>query len=323
MKTIVVDGLGDANPCPVRQVDPCASTPGNLRRDSLERHLVVEMTKPPPLYEGLSQLTDHYDALICDVWGVVHDGLRAYRESCDALARFRNEVGPVVLLSNAPRVLRDVKVQFERLGVPEACYDTIITSGMAARDDLARRTATGTVALFHLGPERDRGVFEGLTVALTNLQSASVVLCTGLFNDDVETPDDYQTMLGEMRTRNLSMLCANPDYLVQRGEKLVYCAGALAKAYEQIGGHAIYYGKPYRPIYDLALSAVGAATRPLAIGDGLNTDVKGANAAHIDALFIVSGVHAKECEPPTSARLQSVFERAGVSVIGSMRTLVW
>ena len=282
-----------------------------------------EMTTPPPLYDGLSQLAGHYDGLICDVWGVVHDGVRAYAESCGALKRFRNEVGPVVLLSNAPRVLRDVKMQFERLGVPEECYDAIVTSGMAARDDLARRAATEKVALFHLGPERDRGVFEGLPVALTDLQHASVVLCTGLFNDDVETPDDYHGMLGEMRTRNLSMLCANPDYLVQRGENLVFCAGALAKAYEKIGGQAIYYGKPYRPIYDLALSAVRTATRPLAIGDGLNTDVKGANTAHIDALFIVGGVHAKECQPLTSAHLQSVFEQAGVSVIGSMRTLVW
>ena len=298
--------------------------PGELLASfSLERHLVGEMTTPSPLYDGLLQLSGHYDALICDVWGVVHDGVRAYRESCDALTRFRNEIGPVVLLSNAPRVLRDVKMQFERLGVPEECYDAIITSGMAARDDLARRAAKEKVALFHLGPERDRGVFEGLPVALTDLQHASVVLCTGLFNDDVETPDDYRAMLGKMRTRDLLMLCANPDYLVQRGENLVYCAGALAKAYEQIGGHAIYYGKPYRPIYDLALSAVGPATRPLAIGDGLNTDVKGANAAHIDALFIVNGVHAKECQPVTSAHLQSVFERAGVSVIGSMRALAW
>ena len=282
-----------------------------------------EVTKPPPLYDGLSQLTGRYDALICDVWGVLHDGVHAYRDSCDTLTRFRNEVGPVVLLSNAPRVLRDVKIQFERLGVPEECYDAIITSGMAARDDLARRAEAGSVALFHLGPERDRGVFEGLPVALTDLQHASVVLCTGLFNDDVETPDDYQATLEEMHDRNLSMLCANPDYLVQRGENLVYCAGALAKVYEQIGGHAIYYGKPYRPIYDLALSAAGAARRPLAIGDGLNTDVRGANSAHIDALFIVKGVHAKECEPLTPAHLQSVFEGAGVSAIGSMRTLVW
>jgi len=319
-----VDGFADANPCSVRRVDPCASTPAEpLASLSFEQHLVVEMTTLPPLYDGLSQLTGRYDALICDVWGVVHDGVHAYRESCDALTRFRNEVGPVVLLSNAPRVLRDVKMQFERLAVPEECYDAIITSGMAARDDLARRAATGQVALFHLGPERDRGIYEGLPVALSDLQHASVVLCTGLFNDDVETPDDYQAMLGEMHSRNLLMLCANPDYLVQRGESLVYCAGALAKAYEQIGGDAIYYGKPYRPVYDLALAAVGAATRPLAIGDGLNTDVKGANAAHIDALFIASGVHAKECEPLTSAHLGSVFERAGVSVTGCMRTLVW
>src|SRR5690242_17460065 len=146
----------------------------------------------PPIYRGLSQFVGRYDALVCDVWGVIHDGVRAYDQACEALSRFRRDVGPVVLLSNAPRVLRDVIAQFERLGVPKDCYDAIITSGMAAREDLAQRSASGNVALFHLGPDRDRGVFEGLSVTLTEARHASLVLCTGLFNDDLETPDDYK-----------------------------------------------------------------------------------------------------------------------------------
>jgi HAD superfamily hydrolase (TIGR01459 family) len=227
-----------------------------------------------------------------------------------------------VLLSNAPRSVRDLKTQFARLGVPDNCYDEIITSGVAARQDLTDRSAAGELPIYHLGPERDRGVFEGLPVVCTDAGNAAVVLCTGLFDDDVETPGDYKSLLRDMRTRNLILLCANPDIVVQRGSKLVYCAGALAQAYEAIGGSVVYYGKPHRPIYDLTLKAI-KATRPLAIGDGLATDIKGANGAGIDALFIADGIHAKEVEPLTPGHLRSLFENAQVRVIGTMRTLVW
>ena len=281
------------------------------------------MTTPRPIYSGLSQLAGQYGGLICDVWGVVHDGLRAREESCAALARYRREAGPVVLLSNAPRVLQDVLAQFGRLGVPENCYDAIVTSGMAAREDLTRRAKMGPVSLFHLGPERDRGVFENLPITMSDVPKASVVLCTGLFDDDVETPSDYQSLLAEIRRRDLPLLCANPDIVVQRGERLVYCAGALAQTYEMIGGNVVYYGKPHPQVYDLVRGALKGVSAPLAIGDGLNTDIKGANAVAIDALFIASGVHASECEPMTPEHLQSVFDRAGVKVIGSMRALVW
>jgi HAD superfamily hydrolase (TIGR01459 family) len=277
----------------------------------------------PPILSGLREIADDYGALVCDVWGVVHNGLHAYESSCDALRRFRNGNGPVVLLSNAPRRVQDVKLQFARLGVPEDCYDAIVTSGVAARVDLAGRAGSGKLAMFHLGPERDRGIFEGLPIACTDVAHASVVLCTGLFDDDVETPDHYKALLTQSERRGLTMLCANPDIVVQRGDKLVYCAGALAQAYASLGGNVVYYGKPHRSIYELASASMKQAGRPLAIGDGLHTDIKGANGAGFDALFIADGIHRAEIEPFTPVHLQSLFEAAGVRVRGSMRTLVW
>jgi HAD superfamily hydrolase (TIGR01459 family) len=277
----------------------------------------------PPILSGLREIADRYDALVCDVWGVVHDGLRAHAPCCEALRRFRAGNGPVVLLSNAPRPVRDVKLQFARLGVPHDCYDAIMTSGVAAREGLAERARSRELAMFHLGPDRDRGIFEGLPVACTDVACASVVLCTGLFDDTVETPGHYKALLSQIRGRDLTMLCANPDIVVQRGGKLVYCAGALANEYELLGGNVVYYGKPHRPIYDLTLASAKGARKPLAIGDGLHTDIKGANGAGIDALFIADGIHGEEIEPFTPEHLQSLFARAGVRVCGSMRTLVW
>jgi HAD superfamily hydrolase (TIGR01459 family) len=276
----------------------------------------------PPILSGLRELADSYDALVCDVWGVVHNGLHAHAASCDALKRFRRN-GPVVLLSNAPRPVRDMKLQLERLGVPDDCYDAIVTSGVAAREDLARQAVAGKLAMFHLGPERDRGIFEGLPIACTEVAQASIVLCTGLFDDEIETPDHYKALLSQLKERDLTMLCANPDIVVQRGGRLVYCAGALAQAYESLGGRVVYYGKPHRPIYDLTFASLKGRRKPLAIGDGLHTDIKGANGVGIDALFIADGIHGEEIEPFTPAHLQSLFARAGVRVRGTMRTLVW
>src|SRR5262249_10546237 len=153
--------------------------------------------------------------------------------------------------------------------VPDDCYDAIVTSGAAAREALAQKTQRGRLRMFHLGPERDRGVFDGLSLETVPLELAEGVLCTGLFDDDNETPSDYREMFGTMRSRGLVMLCANPDRVVQRGGRLVYCAGALAEEYEGIGGQVVYYGKPHLPIYEFVTRAAGDPKRPLAIGDGL------------------------------------------------------
>jgi HAD superfamily hydrolase (TIGR01459 family) len=275
------------------------------------------------LLTGLSQIAAHYDTLICDVWGVLHNGATAHAAACVALKKFREKHGRVVLLSNAPRPPSDLEPQFERIGVPLDCYDTIVTSGGVAREDLARRAARGGLAMLHLGPERDRNVFAGLDVTLTDAAGAELVLCTGPYDDESEKPDDYADRLADLRARDLTLLCANPDLVVQRGGRLVYCAGALAQAYEKIGGKVVYYGKPHLPIYSHVRAVSGGAPRPLAIGDGLVTDIRGANAAGIDALFIADGIHGEDVAEFTEAHLEKLFAGAGVHAMAAMRALVW
>jgi len=277
----------------------------------------------PQLLTNLSTIAADYDALLCDVWGVLHNGVRAFDPACAALKAFRGKFGRVILLSNAPRPASDIEGQFARLGVPPDCYDVIVTSGGAAREDLARRAARGRLAMFHLGPERDRNLYAGLDIALSDVAGADIVLCTGLFDDEAETPDDYTDMLAAMKGRGLTMLCANPDLVVQRGGRLVHCAGSLARAYEAIGGTVVYYGKPHLPIYDVVRAVAGGAQRMLMVGDGLVTDVKGANAAGIDVLFIADGVHGEDVREFTQAHLAELFAAAGVHARAAMRTLVW
>lgn len=274
----------------------------------------------PQILAGLSDIASDYDALVCDVWGVLHDGRVANRGAVDALRRFRAERGRVVLLSNAPRPKRDLEAQFARYGVAKDCYDEIVTSGIATRLDLERRRPR---TMFHLGPERDRGIFEGLGIALTGVAEAELVLDSGLFDDDVETPDDYKDLLAQMKARGLLMICANPDWVVQRASKLIWCAGALADAYEKIGGEVIYYGKPMAPIYALVRAAAPGATRLLAVGDGLNTDIKGANRAGIDALFVADGIHGEDVRDMTQPHLAELFAKAGVTARAAMRSLTW
>jgi HAD superfamily hydrolase (TIGR01459 family) len=284
---------------------------------------MTSTVEPAPILHGLSEIAPDYDGVICDVWGVVHNGLQADLKACEALRRFRAERGRVVLLSNAPRPTDELLKQFERVGVPPDCYDAIMTSGLAARLDLAERVKRGRMRIFHLGPERDGGVYDGLDVELTDAAHCEAVLCTGLYDHDVETPDDYTDILREIRARGLVMLCANPDRVVQIGGKLVPCAGALAALYEKMGGRVVWYGKPFRPIYDIALGALQAKERVLAIGDGLITDLKGANGAGLDALFIADGIHGEEIEPFTPTHLAKLFAGAGVYARATLRTLVW
>jgi HAD superfamily hydrolase (TIGR01459 family) len=282
----------------------------------------------PRLITGLSELAPEYDALICDVWGVIHDGHKAHPKAAEALTNFRAKHGPVVLLTNAPRLPAEVAALCAEYGVPPGCYDTIVSSGGAARDELARRTARGPVSLYYMGPAKDLPVLEGLDLKLTGIDEAELVFCTGLVDDLTETPDDYAGRLSAMRMRNLVMLCANPDLVVHRGPKLCYCAGALAKPYEAMGGQVIYYGKPHRPVYDAALAAAArhlnkSSTRPLAVGDGMFTDLLGANRAGLDVLFIADGVHGADVEPYSAEHLTGLFAKNGVTALAAMRVLAW
>jgi HAD superfamily hydrolase (TIGR01459 family) len=282
----------------------------------------------PASLKGLHEIARHYDAAFCDVWGVLHDGRRAREPAVEALRVFRNERGPVILLSNAPRPVSDVEKQFAALGIPHDCYDAILTSGVLVHDDLARRSRECALDLLHIGPGRDRGVFAGLPVRCVTADEAKLVLCTGLFDDNTESPEDYRALLTDLCRRNLSLLCVNPDIMVRRGGQLVYCAGALARLYEHLGGTTTYYGKPHRPIYDAAhrLAAETAGRhdlRVLVLGDGLETDIRGANLAQLDAVFIADGIHGEDIRELTPASVQKLCNEMGVSAIAAIHALVW
>lgn len=277
----------------------------------------------PHFIHGLSEIAPRYDAMICDVWGVVHNGRDAFPDAIAAIRRFRKERGPAILLSNAPRLPDGVESQFVNLGIPLDFYDGIVTSGVAARDDLVHRLEQhGELPLFYLGPARDNPVFHGLNIRFTGPDEAKIVFCTGLLDDDTETPDDYRSLLEGFLARRLPFLCANPDIVVQRGARLVYCAGALARLYESMGGKAVYFGKPHPAVFQRATDLarqVSAASKILVIGDGIETDMGGARRMGLDALFIAGGIHAEDDE----ASLAHLFHQQSVSAVAAMRMLHW
>jgi HAD superfamily hydrolase (TIGR01459 family) len=247
------------------------------------------------------------------------------------MARFRAERGPVLLLSNAPRPGASVVEMLDRLAVPREAYDGILTSGDATRAEMARRPGQ---AFHFLGPDRDREVWAGLDVRETDIAGADFVLCTGLFDDEREGPEDYAGRFAAMRRRDLPMICANPDIKVSRGAKLIWCAGALATAYEAMGGAVVYFGKPHPPIYSLALERLaglaGRAVDPariLAVGDGLKTDILGANRAGIDALLVTSGIHweqfGKAPHAPDSAEVLRRLEAEELFAVAFQPHLTW
>jgi HAD superfamily hydrolase (TIGR01459 family) len=285
----------------------------------------------PQFLDRFEPLAGAYDVLLCDVWGVVHNGIAAYAPACEALARFRQNGGTVILITNAPRASAGVVRILDRLAVPRDAYDTITSSGDVTRGIVATRVGQ---SVFHLGPERDHSIFTDLGVTFAPLETADYVICSGLFDDTVETPDSYRGVLATMRARSLLMVCANPDIVVERGDELVYCAGALAEAYAALGGDVLYCGKPHAPIYQAALEAAAAArggvavprSRVLAIGDSVRTDLTGAAAFGLDSLFVTSGIHAEEYggrDTPDLGALRTIFTAAGVMPKAVMRGLRW
>lgn len=284
----------------------------------------------PPLLPHFSTLAPDYDVVFSDIWGVVHNGLVAFPHACDALMRTRALGSVVILVTNAPRPSDIVVRQLDKLHVPREAYDAVVSSGDVTRGVIKERHGQ---SVFHMGPERDASIFAGLDVRFAPLESADYVVCSGLDDDDNETPEDYRARLELMLKRNVFMVCGNPDVVVERGDKLVYCAGSIADLYATMGGEVLYAGKPYRPIYDMALAkaeeAAGrkvAPSRVLAIGDSVRTDLKGARTAGIDFLFVTSGIHAEEVggrERPDTGALKSVFAAAGDMPKAVMRELAW
>jgi HAD superfamily hydrolase (TIGR01459 family) len=267
--------------------------------------------------------------LLCDVWGVVHNGVVAFADACNALMRARQGGATVVFITNAPRPSEVVAGQLAKLHVPRETYDAIVSSGDVTRGVMEKRVGQ---SFFHLGPERDRSIFAGLDAKFAPLESADYVVCSGLVDDDVDKPEDYRARLEIMLKRRLFMLCGNPDVVVERGDKLVYCAGSIADLYASMGGEVLYAGKPYRPIYEMALGKAEAAAgrkvalkRVLAVGDSVRTDLKGARNAGIDFLFVTSGIHAEALGGRArldTAALSGVFT-AGEMPKAVTRELAW
>lgn len=253
------------------------------------------MSAPHPI-AGLSEIAADYDILLCDVWGVIHNGRENFPAACDALARFNAGLGHVVLISNAPRPALDVLPQLDGLEVPREAWSAFVTSGDATRAELARR-APGPALI--IGPDRDAPLYAGLDLEVAeDAQKAAFISVTGLHDDETEGPEDYRAALVPAAARDLEMICANPDRVVQRGDRLIYCGGSLADLYESLGGRVLMAGKPFGPIYDLAIQEAERLlgrpvdrSRVLCIGDGVVTDVMGANAQGLDCLFIAAGIH--------------------------------
>jgi len=288
------------------------------------------MTAAPKAIAGLSEIAPSYDVLLCDIWGVVHNGRESFPAACAAMARYRAEVGPVILISNSPRPAPGVIQQLDSLGVPRAAWSGIVTSGDATRVLLAQR-APGPA--WKIGPDRDNPLYEGLGLTFTEPSDAAFISVTGPYDDETEQPADYRDRFIPCVARDLAMICANPDLVVQRGERLIYCGGALAQLYESLGGRVTMAGKPYPAIYQICLEeAARQLGRPLdprrvlCIGDGLPTDVRGANARDLDILFVASGIHGGETIGPdglNAIAVADLLRQDGLTAAYAIADLVW
>ncbi len=275
-------------------------------------------------------LLARYRVLFCDVWGVLHDGVREYAAAGDALERYRAAGGIVILVSNAPYPAATVAGVLDEKRVRRSAWDVIVSSGDVTRWHLVER---GFGAIHHIGPPRGLPLFEGLEIALVDLAAADAMVCTGLVNDTVETAGSYRPMLEQALARGLPMVCANPDLVVEVGGKLLPCAGAVGAVYEAIGGQVYWAGKPHPPAYELAMAAAAriagraiVPTEVLAIGDAAATDLAGARAAGIDALFIAGGIHRAEVmrlQAIGAAALEALFRRSDVMAVAAAPALVW
>lgn len=262
----------------------------------------------------LTELADSYDIILSDIWGVLHNGIAVYPHVRSALAKARRAGKIIILITNSPRPKNEVIRQLEDFGMPADSYDGIVTSGDVTRALIANAPKR----IFHIGPERDLSLFEGLDCELTEEHDARAIVCTGFFETQrAETPEDYLPLLQKLRGRDLPFICANPDIIVHIGKREIWCAGALARLYAQLGGRTLIAGKPHAPIYEEALARAAAKcglpsaaaidrSRVLAVGDGLLTDVKGAEDQRLDCLFIAGGIHMRDCGSDSAVNPQKL-----------------
>jgi HAD superfamily hydrolase (TIGR01459 family) len=277
--------------------------------------------------ERLRDLVDGVEVVLSDIWGVVHNGLEAFPEACEALQAYRSSGGTVILITNAPRPADSVQQQLRKLGVADEAYDAIVSSGDLTRLYVAEHPGQ---KVFLIGSERHDTIHRGLDLTLSPLEQADYILCAGLFDDETETAEDYRAMMLKARERDLTLICANPDIVVERGDRLIYCAGAIAELYRELGGKVIFYGKPHRPIYERAVALAAEhggheirLDRVLAIGDSVRTDLAGAHGFGIDCLFVTRGIHSEDFEGIDQLDPASVRELFGHPPRALMRELRW
>lgn len=277
---------------------------------------------------GLGALSSQFNTLFCDVWGVVHNGERVHKQAIDALQRFRQTGGAVILVTNAPRPSAEITAEICDMGVPQDAFDALVSSGEVTRDLIADYAGE---TIYRLGPQSDGGIFDGIDVKFGALEEAKAIVCSDL--EYGKTPQDYATDVQDWKKRNLPFICANPDKFVEIGDELVYCGGALADVYEEIGGNVIMAGKPYLPIYEkaaqLAADTCGISPkdqRVLAIGDSTRTDAMGARMIGAGFLFISGSIHAHELGPvdaPDAALIEKLLTPTGVNSLGFSPKLAW
>jgi HAD superfamily hydrolase (TIGR01459 family) len=250
----------------------------------------------PQRIQSLQDITVHYDVVLCDVWGVLHNGVAPFQGAGNALAAARAGGATVVLITNSPRPNDSVSVQLDAIGVPRDAWDRIVTSGDVTRALIKQ----GPKTVYFLGPDRDLNLLDGTEAVAVDGADAEAIVCTGFFDDENEQPEDYREMLTDFAKRNIPMICANPDLIVERGERLIPCAGAIAAFYQELGGESRIAGKPHHPIYTEALRQAAELrgtinpARVVAIGDGMPTDVRGAINEGLDLLYISAGIHARD-----------------------------
>lgn len=276
------------------------------------------------LLGGLGDIAFEYDAIFCDIWGVVHNGRRPNFAACGALERYRDEAGPVVLMSNTSRPSAYVPESFAEIEMPDGFFDAIVTSGDAIVNELATRSPGPAFLIGTIDDEDNEGfgLFDQIPMNFAEVEEAAFAVCTSLY-DPQDDPESYDDILQDLLGRDLEMVCTNPDVKVQIDGQMEWCAGAIAQRYERMGGRVVYGGKPHPPIYNLGRAwleqTIGyTPERILMIGDNLFTDVLGAQRENIDCLFIQDGLYGT-----TEARFRALCEEHDVTARYQMGELAW
>ena len=292
----------------------------------------------PRLDAGLATLTAQKDLILCDVWGVIHNGVRHHERAVDALCRFRRRGGTVILLTNAPAPQAQVRARLDGLGVSRDAFDRIATSGDVT---VATLVAAGCPPVFNIGPSEDVAIYQEAArlgprfPAQVAIESAALAICIGL-DSTGERPEDYDAILRRLRARDLKLICANPDLVVEVGDRLVYCAGMVAERYAALGGTVVHAGKPFPAIYARALAMAeairGGPTAPsriLAVGDAVRTDIAGAADQGIDAVLITAGIHRARLHGTSGhsaldeAALAQFLGESAARPVAAMSALSW